>query len=157
MIVDRITFGEPEAGEIWCRIWLDEPVPDDFAERLLVELLAFGEPVGLGVVEAFARRKENLSDIITEAVHKAAHTPHGRRNLYDAFYFDYVAGNRIKVYYLPHGRPIEEDDEEEEAYKSDIDPVMRENAHRPMIDSVEFEDMYGFGSLEGAVKMALAR
>lgn len=145
MIVERAPYRE-DGDQIWCRIWLDEPVPGDFLERLLGELLAFASPVGLGKIEAHARRHDDQAVVLAENIHTAAHTSSGHRRLRNHFWFDYVAGNRVKVSFLPEGVLGEGDEDPEETSPH---PLL------PMVSSTEFEEMYGHGSLEGAVRMAL--
>jgi hypothetical protein len=142
MIVDHDRDGDLDVTYIW----IDEALPADFERRLLNELLALSEPVGLGVVEAHARNGEAFEGILDEGLRTAAHDHRGRRHHDDAFHFDYVSGYRIKVDYLPFGISIYEDSPE----------LHLRHPGMPVVISSAFDRQYGDGSLEGAVRLALS-
>lgn len=145
MIVERRPF-EGICGGMHCRIWLDAPAPATFAEFFLAELVALAAPAGLGHVEALARRREDEAAKLSEALRHAIQAPNGQKNHGDRHVFDYVSGYRIKVTFWPKGLP--------EGYE---DTGCASRHGLPLISSVEFEQMYGKGSLEGAARLALDR
>ncbi|MFU0505268.1 hypothetical protein [Pseudaminobacter sp. NGMCC 1.201702] len=142
MIVDH----EREGERTVTYIWIDEVLPADFERRLLNELLALSEPVGLGAIEALARKGDAFSAILDEGLHQASHDHRGRRRHDDAFHFDYVCGYRIKVDYLPFGISIYEDSPE----------LHLRYPGMPVVVSSVFDREYGEGALEGAVRLALS-
>ncbi|TYR36423.1 hypothetical protein FY036_00960 [Mesorhizobium microcysteis] len=143
MIVDHDQDGELSVTYIW----INERVPPEFERRLLNELLALSEPVGLGAIEAHGRKGEALNAILDEGLREAAHDHRGRRRQDDAFHFDYVCGYRIKVDYLPFGISIYEDSPE----------LHLRYPGMPVVVSSMFDREYGKGALEGAVRLALSQ
>lgn len=76
MIVDHDEDGPVRATYIW----IDGALPPDFERRLLGELLALSEPVGLGAVVANIRKRENMDAILDEGMRLASHDHRGRRH-----------------------------------------------------------------------------
>lgn len=128
-------------------IWLDEALPSDFTRRLLIELIAIASPVGLGAIEASARKHDPLDALIDGAIHQAGTDSRGERNWDHSYNFDYVAGHRVKVMFYEKGFPEYGEDD-------DSDPTYRDHPETPMITSIAFDDMYGPGALENAVSLA---
>ncbi|MDH6233782.1 hypothetical protein M2281_004395 [Mesorhizobium soli] len=143
MIVDH----DHDAGLSVTYIWINERLPPVFERRLLNELLALSEPVGLGVIEAHVRKGNTINSILDEGLRQAAHDHRGRRRIDDAFRFDYVCGYRIKVDYLPFGISIYEDSPE----------LHLRYPGMPVVVSSVFDLEYGKGALEGAVRLALSQ
>lgn len=143
MIVDQ----EQEGDRTVTYIWIDEVLPANFERWLLNELLALSEPVGLGAIEAYARKGDDVFNaVLDEGLREAAHNHRGRRHLDDAFHFDYVCGYRIKVDYLPMGISIYEDSPE----------LHLRYPGMPVVISSAFDRQYGEGALECAVRLALS-
>lgn len=148
MIVVRREF-TGMCGGTECLIWLPDELPDDFPKRLLNELVALAEPVGLGAIEAYGRRGESLEGLLDTAVRAAGMDQRGQRRWDSRYWFDYVAGSRIKVSFYEDGIPVFEDDPE------GPDALCLLYKGKPAVTSLEFEAMYGEGALEGAVRLAL--
>lgn len=143
MIVDH----DRDGGLDVTYIWIDDGLPPEFERRLLNELLALSEPVGLGAIEAHVRKDDAINAILDEGLRQAAHDHRGRRRIDDAFHFDYVCGYRVKVDYLPFGISIYEDSPE----------LHLRHPGMPVVVSAVFDRDYGKGALEGAVRLALAQ
>ncbi|WP_234186699.1 hypothetical protein [Shinella sp. NM-101] len=126
-------------------IWIDEALPPDFERRLLMELLALADPHRFGSRDASGRRDESTYAVIEEELQRAAYN-RGRVISFDEGYrFDYVAGYRIKVEYLPFGRTILEGSCH----------IRRRNPGMPRVFSADFDGMYGDGALAGVIERAL--
>ncbi|MCJ8506615.1 hypothetical protein MUU53_01675 [Rhizobium lemnae] len=136
------------AGGTECLIWLTPRPDEDFPNRLLNELLAISSPVGLGNIEAASRRRDALNAIIIQGVGIASLNNHGERRSDESYYFDYVNGHRIKVFYYPNGIPVTGDE-------TDEDMLYLLHKGQACIVSLEFEKSYGEGALENAVRLAL--
>jgi hypothetical protein len=128
-------------------IWLDNALPSDFAKRLLNELLGIASPIGLGAIEASARKHEPLDTLIEGAVFQAGSDSRGQRNWDHSYNFDYVAGYRIKVVYYEKGFP-------DYGEVDGSDAMYSKHPGTPMITSIAFDNMYGEGALENAVTLA---
>lgn len=105
MIVVRRPFTGMCGGTI-CELWLTTPPDEEFAERLLCELLALSAPVGLGAVTASAMRAVDLSSNARMLLDEVKLQTRERRYRDDHYGFDYVAGYRLKVDCFPAGVPV---------------------------------------------------
>ena len=125
------------------RIYLDDPLPEDFVSRLLLEMMQIARPYGRGELEASAYERTDLSVVVAEGVRKSRLDLAGRPHANGAVHYDYVAGHRIKVSFYPRGlldecgRPVPTD------------------RGLPVLISRDFDRMYGEGALEGVTKLAL--
>jgi hypothetical protein len=125
------------------RIYLDEPLPEDFAKRLLLEMIQIAGPYGRGHIEAEATSRKDLDEIATSGVEKSRRDMNGRLYAQEVIHFDYVAGHRIKVSFYPKGL---------------LDDGGRPTANDrglPTIVSRDFDIMYGNGALENVTRVAL--
>lgn len=125
------------------RVFLDEPLPADFGERLLLEMMQIARPYGRGALEAEATIRKDLGEIVASGMKKSRVDFNGMPHDHCAIHFDYVAGHRLKVSFYPRGlldecgRPV---------------PLDR---GLPVVISRDFDIMYGGGALEGVIRVAL--
>jgi hypothetical protein len=125
------------------RVFLDEALPDDFAERLLLEMMQIAKPYGRGALEADATSRTDIGDIVAKGVRKSRVDLNGLPHDHGAIHFDYVAGHRLKVSFYPRGlldergRPVPAD------------------RGLPVVVSKDFDMMYGAGALENVIRVAL--
>jgi hypothetical protein len=132
-----------EEGFSW--VVLDAPVSEDFASRLLNELLAIARPFGASALEAQRTRKIPLNDVIADAIMQSRHAIWGGRPGKDVQYiFQYVAGCRIKVRFLPGGLPDGHTREHLKPYDG-----------LPVMESRDFDVMYGHQAMANAARLAL--
>ncbi|MNU47210.1 hypothetical protein D3C71_360930 [compost metagenome] len=125
------------------RVFLDEPLPADFGERLLLEMMQIAKPYGRGALEAEATIRKDLGEIVASGMKKSRVDLNGLPHDHGAIHFDYVAGHRLKVSFYPRGlldecgRPV---------------PLDR---GFPVVISRDFDMMYGDGALENVIRVAL--
>jgi hypothetical protein len=125
------------------RVFLDETLPADFAERLLLEMLQIARPYGRGAIEAEAVSRKDLGDIVASGVKKSRLDLGGHPHDHGVIHFDYVAGHRLKVSYYPKG------------LLDDKGMPMPADRGLPVIVSRDFDKMYGPGALENVTRVAL--
>lgn len=129
----------------YTRLYIDEPLPEDFPARLLTELYALSRPVGAGALGAKANRSKSVSEIVAAGLAASRVDMAGRTHPNGIHYFDYVAGHRLKVDFHPNG------------IRDAQGEVSKNRGGLPAVVSRDFDMMYGRGSLEAAVKLALMR
>lgn len=127
------------------RIHIDEPLPGDFAARLLKEMLQIARPYGAShrVANAVVANKIDIDDIVAIGLRASSVDFNKRPHPNDAIHFDYVGGLRIKVSFLPNGT------RDHDGKLVGGDPGL------PVVRSRDFDDMYGDGALEAVVRLAL--
>ena len=127
------------------RIHLDEPLPQDFAARLLREMIQIARPYGASrrVAEAVEDNQTDMDDIVAAGLRSASVDYGGHPHANGDIHFDYVAGLRIKVSIMPNG-------------SRDLsgNPTEHDMGY-PIVKSRDFDQMYGEGALEGVVRLAL--
>jgi hypothetical protein len=125
------------------RVFLDESVPVDFPSKLLLEMMQIARPYGRGELEAQAKSRVDLGEIVAGGVRKSRLDLNGLPHDHDAIHFDYVAGHRLKVSFYPKGLLNDEGR-----------PVPADRG-MPVIVSREFDMMYGPDALENCIRIAL--
>lgn len=129
-----------------CWVFVEPPLAPDFARSLVAELYALARPVGLGEVEASTRKKAPTERTLEASMRESGLNTRGNRRRRGEHWFDYVGGYRIKVSFLPLGLELVPEF-----------PAAWYHPGWPVVSSVEFEEMYGDGALESAVRLALTR
>jgi hypothetical protein len=125
------------------RVFLDEPLPNDFASRLLLEMMQIAQPYGRGALEAEATGRTDLGEIVDKGLRKSMVDLNGLPHDHGAIHFDYVAGHRLKVSFYPKGLLDEQGR-----------PVPADRG-MPVIVSRDFDMMYGDGAMENVIRVAL--
>lgn len=125
------------------RVYLDETLPPDFPARLLLEMMQISRPYGRGELEAEAKSRVDLGDIVAEGVRKSRVDLNGLPHDNGAIHFDYVAGHRLKVSFYPRG------------LLDDCGNPVPADRGMPVIVSRDFDAMYGKDALENVVRVAL--
>ncbi len=148
VIVMHETYEAVYGPRTICAIFLRPPLPEDFAHRLLNELLAVARPVGLGKEVARGMRQVSIDEVVAAGVEEARSDPNrADRQRPDGLYlFDYVAGYRIKVQLYPNGLEPTEGT-----------PLSLVRPGWTMVSSFDFDGMYGAGTLERLVRIAAGK
>lgn len=128
----------------YTRFYFDEPLPDDFAARLLTELYALSKPMRAGLLGAHASREKSVDDIVAEGLRKSRVDIGGATHRNGSYYFEYVGGHRIKVDFHPNGH-LDQWGE----------PTALDRGRLPVVVQRDYDEMYGQGTTEAAIKLAL--